>query len=347
MSSLVPLPGSLQPSTVSSARRRLSTDAVSGPERLDYWVDMISAMYVQLECEPPRDRVLFGDIEFSRIGSLDLTLLKSNASRVWRATSRIHDDSDDCCMIQLQRSGRGTILQDGRAAAVGPGDFALYGCGRPYELRFDDDHHEVIVLRVPRAQLEPHVGNLSELTATAVSGSGAAGHLLLSMVETLRRDIDQLHPSSAVGVSEAIINIIAAGLRSLPGANARKASNLHAYHVARVKAFVLQQLRNPELSVATVAQAMKLSSDHLSRLFRTESVPLSRLIWQQRLDACRRDLVDPRLAERGVSEIAFSWGFNEAAHFSRTFREQFGVSPREWRQRTFDAIGSPEIPPRV
>lgn len=330
----VPLPGSLQPSNVSPARQRLSTDAVSSPERLGYWLDMICTMYVKLDCEPPRDGVLFGEIEFSRLGSLDLTLLKSNARRVWRAPSRSRDDSDDCCLIQLQRAGRSTILQDGRVADVAPGDFVLYGCGQPYELRFDDDHHHVIVLRVPRAQLEPHVGNLSELTATTVSGDGAAGHLLLSMVETLHRDIDQLHPSSAVGVSDAITSIIAAGLRSLPGANARKASNLHAYHVARVKSFVLQQLRNPELSVATVARAMKLSPDHLSRLFRTESVPLSRMIWQQRLDACRRDLDDPRLAERGVSEIAFSWGFNDAAHFSRTFREQFGSSPSEWRQRS-------------
>ncbi|MDH4393235.1 MAG: helix-turn-helix domain-containing protein [Aquabacterium sp.] len=51
----------------------------------------------------------------------------------------------------------------------------------------------------------------------------------------------------------------------------------------------------------------------------------------QRLDACRRDLADVRLAERSVSALAFSWGFNDAAHFSRSFREQFGQSPRAWR----------------
>jgi len=28
-----------------------------------------------------------------------------------------------------------------------------------------------------------------------------------------------------------------------------------------------------------------------------------------------------------VSEICFRWGFNEAAHFSRVFREQYGMSP--------------------
>lgn len=59
---------------------------------------------------------------------------------------------------------------------------------------------------------------------------------------------------------------------------------------------------------------------------------LSRLIWKMRLDACRRDLADPRLRDRSVSDIAFSWGFNNAAHFSRSFRDEYGVSPREWRE---------------
>ena len=335
MKSTPALPDSLRPSTVSLARQRVSTAAVPTEQRVEYWLDVICAMYVQLECDLPTDRTLFGDIEFSRLGSLDLTLLRSNATRVRRTQSQISRSGEDCCLVQLQREGSGTVLQDGRVASLNPGDFVLYDCGRPYELVFHGDHHEVIVLRVPRAQLEPHVGNLSELTATTVSGGGAAGHLLLSMVETLRRDIDQLHRSSAIGVSEAITSIVAAGLRSLPGANARKPSNLSAYHVARVKAFVLEHLRDPELSVATVALAMKLSPDHLSRLFRGEAVPLSRLIWQQRLDACRRELADPRLAERSVSEVAYSWGFNDAAHFSRSFREHFGVSPRDWRQQTF------------
>lgn len=62
-----------------------------------------------------------------------------------------------------------------------------------------------------------------------------------------------------------------------------------------------------------------MSADHLARLFCGEPVPLSRWIWQQRLDACRRDLSNPILIYRSVSDIAFSWGFNYATHFSRAF----------------------------
>ncbi|MEZ5702714.1 MAG: helix-turn-helix domain-containing protein [Burkholderiaceae bacterium] len=322
-----------RPTPLAPTRQRLSTTEVPQDQRFEYWLDMICSMYVQLECDRPCDAEFFGNIEFSRIGALDLTRLSSSAPRVRRTLSKIHQGNEDFCLVQLQQAGRGVVFQDDRIAMVEPGDFVMYDCTRPYELIFNEPRHDVVVVRLPRALMESHVGNLRDLTATTVKGGGAAGNLLLSMVDSLQQDIDRLHPASAMGVSEAITNIIAAGLRSLPGANARKTSSLSAYHIARIKAYVIENLRDPSLSVNSIAQAMKVTPDHLSRLFRGEPMPLSRLIWQQRLDACRRDLSDPRCVTRSVSEIAYSWGFNDATHFSRCFKTQFGCSAREWRNQ--------------
>ncbi len=336
--------GSLRPESLSPARNRLSTEGVNRDERFAYWLDMICALYVRLDCERPAHRDVFGQIEFSRLGTIDLTQVSSNVQHVRRVPALIRGDARDWLLVQIQRHGRGIVQQDGREANLVPGDFVLYDTTRPYELHFQDPQHDLIVVRLPRSELEPHVPNLHELTATTVPGSCAAGHLLLSMIETLQRDIDRLHPSSALGVAEGVTSIIAAGLRSLPGANTKRPSNLSAFHVARVKAHVMESLRDPELSIANIAAAMKLSPDHLSRLFRGEPAPLSRFIWHQRLDACRRELSDPRFAQRSVSEIAFSWGFNDATHFSRSFKEQFGMTPREWRHDSRSRLGLDEGP---
>jgi AraC-like DNA-binding protein len=45
-------------------------------------------------------------------------------------------------------------------------------------------------------------------------------------------------------------------------------------------------------------------------------------------------------AHLSISEICFRWGFNDAAHFSRAFREQFATTPRAWRssQRADDVV---------
>ena len=54
-----------------------------------------------------------------------------------------------------------------------------------------------------------------------------------------------------------------------------------------------------------------------------------RWIWHQRLLRCREALA----AADGtpVSQIAYRWGFSDAAHFSRAFRRAFGTAPRDFR----------------
>lgn len=324
--------GASRASPSSTSRQRLSTESVPPSDRLAYWSDMVCAVYTALECDRPADAALRGEIEFSDLAVLAFTQVRSNAPAVRRTPRLVAAKSDESFLIQLQRRGVGIVEQDGRQAILRPGDFALYDTSRPYELRFPDQEHEVVVVRIDRRELDRQVVNLPDLTATTVPGSTAAGNLLISMIDTLDREVDRLHPSSVLGIAEGITSVVAAGLRTLPGANVQMASTLCAYHIARVKAYLREHLRDPLLSVTTIAQAMKLSPDHLSRLFRGQPVPLSRLIWKERLDACRRDLSDPRLTSRSVTDIAFSWGFSDAAHFSRSFKEQFGMSPREWRQ---------------
>jgi len=95
----------------------------------------------------------------------------------------------------------------------------------------------------------------------------------------------------------------------------------------------LESLADPALSVSSLAAQLGLSASQIHRVFASEPLTPAQYIWERRLEACSRDLREPRLAGRTVSEIAFGRGFNDAAHFSRVFRERFGCSPREWRLR--------------
>ncbi len=314
-----------------TAKHVLSTSTLPPGERLSYWLEAVCSVYVQLDCDAPRDRAIFGHVESSRIGSIDVTQVKSNGPRVSRTTSQVRRSGEDYCLALLLREGHGYAVQNGRSAELWPGDFVVNDCTQPYDLHFDTPHHDLFVVRVPRLHLESHVGNLQTLTATAIRAATPAGRLLQSTVSTLHGSAETLHPAAAPGMGDAITNIVVAGLRSLPTADLRRPSPLKAYHLARAKTYVLDHLRDPDLSALSVAAALRMTPDHLHRIFREEPVSIAQLIWQSRLDACRRDLADAALHGRSVSAIAFSWGFNDAAHFSRSFRDRFGMAPREWR----------------
>ena len=308
----------------------LSTQTVAPKDRFAYWTDMICDVYVQLDCESSEARDFAGSIRRDSLSSLDLSVVQSDAQHVLRTPRQIAKASEDFFLVSIQTRGCGIVRQDGREAALAPGDFALYDSTRPYELIFESAFQQ-LVLMLPGEQLRSLVKNTEALTATAVSGRQGAGHLLIGMIDTLKQDIDHLQPASAAAVADGVVNILVAGLRTVPAAGRRELTDLTTYHLERIKAYVREHLRDPELSIRTLAAALRLSHGHVHRLFQSEPLPLAHFIWAQRLDTCRRELIDPRLRHRSISDIAFGCGFNDAAHFSRAFRERYGLSPREWR----------------
>lgn len=309
----------------------LSTAAVEPSRQLAYWTEMVCDTYVQLDCDAAADaHTIEGEIAVDQLATLQLSRVTATAQHVRRTPARIARTSEDYFLVSIQARGTGAVVQDGRHAKLAPGDFALYDSTRPYELLFDGPFQQY-VLKLPGPTLRTALRDTHRLTATSVCGARGAGHLMIGMIRTLAADIETLAPESAVAVADSVTQILIAGLSALPAAQQPALSNLIALHREQIKACVRARLREPGLSVASIAAQLRLASSTLHRAWAGEPCSLADWVWAQRLDAARRDLCDPALATRNVSEIAFSWGFNDAAHFSRAFRARFGCSPRALR----------------
>ena len=91
---------------------------------------------------------------------------------------------------------------------------------------------------------------------------------------------------------------------------------------------------------------MRLASrSALYRLFR-ESGGIARYIREQRLRRCFGDLADGS-GHAQVAQVAYRWGFTDAAHFSRLFRQRFGCTPSETQERATAAMARGGHDPRV
>lgn len=102
--------------------------------------------------------------------------------------------------------------------------------------------------------------------------------------------------------------------------------------VGRIHAFIDAHLGDPELTPAAVAAAHHISLRYLHKLFEPQSRTVAGFIRERRLERCRRDLADPGLAYVPVRAIALRWGFPDPARLSRLFKDEYGVTPGEYRR---------------
>jgi AraC-like DNA-binding protein len=315
--------------------RIFTTETVRSAESTAYWVDALCDAYVRLECDPmavDRPGPFQGRIQQNSLSTVDVSVVDASPQKVARTPRLISRGHEDVFIVSIQRQGRFQVIQDRRHAELEVGDFVIYDSTRPYTLTYPDGIHQ-FTLKIPRGQLIAQLPSVESLTATKVSGNRGAGHLLISMIDTLMRDIGQLDPIAFDAVAGSVVSILTAGLRTLECDSEPAPSTLTAYHLERIKQHVLANLHDPALSVQSTSAALQLSVSSLYRVFESQGTTLSEWIWNQRLDRCRRDFADPLLANQSVIQIAFRWGFSDASHLSRSFKRVFGLSPRDFRLR--------------
>ncbi|MFF0815549.1 helix-turn-helix domain-containing protein [Rhodococcus sp. NPDC003318] len=75
-----------------------------------------------------------------------------------------------------------------------------------------------------------------------------------------------------------------------------------------------------------------ISPRYLQKLFESEGETVTGWIRRRRLAKCRDDLADPRLARHSIGAIGARHGLTDSSHFSKAFKEEFGLSPRDFRR---------------
>jgi AraC-like DNA-binding protein len=310
----------------------LDTGSSVPDRRLAVWQDIVCDVFVGLDCHSDMREAFWGAVSQSAIGPAAFTRVDSCAQRVFRTPSRISRASDDYVLVALGNSGVNGVYQDGREAVVSAGEFVIYDTTRPYELRFDDSFSQTI-LQMPRKLLQQRIGAFDALTATTFSSDRPLERLAYEFLIGLSQTIDRVDPATASRLLDQGLDLIAMAFADRMHARSSDQSFHRSALLYRLKNYILTHLRDGELSMSRAATATGISPRYASDLMADEQHSFRSYVQMQRLERCKRDLSDPAHAARHVGDIAFAWGFNDLAHFSRIFKQKFGASPREWREQ--------------
>jgi AraC-like DNA-binding protein len=111
----------------------------------------------------------------------------------------------------------------------------------------------------------------------------------------------------------------------------RRRRGTDADHINRAeiaKAYMANHL-SERITLNDLAQAARVSPFHLARVFQQRTgLPIHRYLIQLRLRASLEQLAG---GERNLTSLALALGFASHAHFSDTFRREFGLAPSQAR----------------
>lgn len=306
-----------------------STDDLPSGERFDAWRELISPVFDLELLDQKAPRACAADVDVVHLGELLISRIRLGGigQRGVRAARKIRRDSLDHYVVEVYTDGSCVGEVGSGAFDLAVGGVGILDLGQP--LAVQSTFSESVTITIPRALLDRRLPDAARLHGTVLRDG--IGSLLGEYVRSLYSHLPYLSANEAARVSHATVSMIAACLAPVSANLARAQGPVGSVLLERAKRYIGRNLESPDLSVERICATLRVSRSHLYRAFERHG-GVAGYIQACRLSSARAALLDP-VDRRHISALAYDHGFASAAHFSRAFRQQFGLSPSDARAR--------------
>ena len=297
-------------------------------ERIGYWEHASAGVLLPMRGRHRGAGDFRAEMVAGTIGAVRVAQASTQQGECLRTPGLIRQIDPDVYQVDVVCTGEVVAEQNGRQVRLGAADIAFVDPTRP--VRYVSTASTHVSVLFPRVMLPLPADALARLAPVHIPGNRGTGALVSTLTRELPRHLDECRTREAVRLGTVVVDLLGTALaarldRDLHGDDQTRALLTHIY------AYVDANLGDRDLSPASIAAAHHVSRRYLHKLFQPEPTTIAGWIRQRRLDRCRRDLLDPSLRERPVAAIGSRWGLPDAAHFSRIFKNAYGLPPAEYR----------------
>ncbi|MET0417063.1 MAG: helix-turn-helix domain-containing protein [Actinoplanes sp.] len=314
----------------------LDTADVPAGERVE--AVQTAMMYASAPChvihEDPA-RGVHARMEVCDLGGANIFTHRSSGIRLLRTAKLARQDAMPVVALSVQQRALGRLEQWQRRDVTPPGELLAVDLSGPYDYSWSGDGAAGCIqipldhLALPVDVIRRGIGNLR---------ASPLYRLVTDHIAGLAREPAAIATDPAAdAVATASIDLaralLASAARNEPHARQALAETL----LTRIRAFVRQNLADPDLSPARIAAAHNISLRHLYKLCADADLSLEQWIIAERLQGARHELLLPASRLVSIATIAHRWGFRDPTHFARRFKARYGTSPSQWRRFSTEA----------
>lgn len=252
----------------------------------------------------------------------------SSGHRLTRTSRHLQSDNPEQISLGLPIHGAVHLRHRDLSGGDRLGDLQLVDLTSPYDFRVEEPSTvQAVIIGYS------HLGIPIDAVRNAVPRLTAS-----PMYELVRRHMlelpalmDRVQPDPAkMNLGSSTVELVRALIASAsdPNASWLRAAGAGGLFT-RVTEYIRQHQRDPDLSAARLAAEHEVSVRTLYAAFAKEGEQVAEWVTSVRLRGAHRELAESPTAT--VASIARAWGFTNARHFARRFRDEYSISPREWQ----------------
>jgi AraC-like DNA-binding protein len=253
--------------------------------------------------------------------------------RALRTRALLTDGNDDVLLL-VQQTGRRIVSQLGRETTALPGTGILVS-NADFDSHVLPEPCRFICVALPHKTMKALAPALADGFARPTAPETGALRLLLSYLDILETTETPQAPELEHAVATHIHDLCALAIGATrDAAEIARGRGVRAARLHRIKADVIQNLHDGDVSAPALAQRHRVTARYIHKLFEGEGTTLSKFVLGQRLAQVHRMLADPSHAHQHIATLAYDVGFGDLSTFNRQFRHHFGVTPSDVRAET-------------
>jgi AraC-like DNA-binding protein len=299
----------------------MTTAGMPPRDAFEYWHDVARIHLIKHQASPLDRHNFRAEIKVGTLDDLSVLACKRSAIE-WRSYP-----GDDLLLLsaatpiamafgdrQFETDGASLVLLDTREPHFG----RTLGEANP------------IGVRIPRTALTQRIPISETMTNRPLPLCGDAMVLANFIRSIIQTGPSTLSPAARILARERVLDLTTLVLGNLAVVTP-EFSSPERIVMAKLRMAIECRLTDLTADRESIAAAVGFSERHLNRLLsQQEGMSITQLLRKRRLAKCREAL--EQQSHRQINDIAREFGWTLTSNFTRDFKQEFGLTPREARQ---------------